>query len=253
MGEDGSRPSFWEVFAWIHGVVLQNQGWARLFSSQKTLAYCVLDTSTQRLPLGQLITRQQMAVQPNVHSSFFWEHQKKHLYFLWELIPHPLWIHRVLCCCPLVTKSCPHLCDPRTTAHQASLSVTISLSLLKLTSTVGDAIQPSHPLLTPSPFTLNLSQHQGLFQWMSSSYQVAKPEAALGLTSRNWPSPRPWQFIQRWTSDQGGLVRVNLGAWLKLVGKRSYLCYSGYKLGASELHCCGLIIREGSQPRGKWK
>ena len=39
---------------------------------------------------------------------------------------------------------------------------------------VGDAIQPSLPLSSPSPPTFNLSQHQGLFQWVSSSYQVAK-------------------------------------------------------------------------------
>ena len=39
---------------------------------------------------------------------------------------------------------------------------------------VGDAIQPSHPLLSPSPPALNPSQHQGLFQWVSSSHQVAK-------------------------------------------------------------------------------
>ena len=39
---------------------------------------------------------------------------------------------------------------------------------------VGDAIQPSHPLLSPSPPALNLSQHQGLFEWVSSLYQVAK-------------------------------------------------------------------------------
>ena len=39
---------------------------------------------------------------------------------------------------------------------------------------VGDAIQPSHPLPSPSPPTFNLSQHQGLFQWVSSSHQVAK-------------------------------------------------------------------------------
>ena len=38
----------------------------------------------------------------------------------------------------------------------------------------GDAIQPSHPLLSPSPPALNLSQHQGLFKWVSSSHQVAK-------------------------------------------------------------------------------
>ena len=39
---------------------------------------------------------------------------------------------------------------------------------------VGDAIQSSHSLSSPSPPTFNLSQHQGLFQWVSSSHQVAK-------------------------------------------------------------------------------
>ena len=39
---------------------------------------------------------------------------------------------------------------------------------------VGDAIQPSHLLSSPSPRTFNLSQHQGLFKWVSSSHQVAK-------------------------------------------------------------------------------
>ena len=39
---------------------------------------------------------------------------------------------------------------------------------------VGDAIQPSHPLSSPSPPALNLYQHQGLFQWVGSSHQVAK-------------------------------------------------------------------------------
>ena len=39
---------------------------------------------------------------------------------------------------------------------------------------VGDAINPPHPLFSPSPPTLSLFQHQGLFQWVSSSLQVAK-------------------------------------------------------------------------------
>jgi len=39
---------------------------------------------------------------------------------------------------------------------------------------VSDAIQPSHPLSSPSPPAFNLSQHQGLFKWVSSSHQVAK-------------------------------------------------------------------------------
>ena len=39
---------------------------------------------------------------------------------------------------------------------------------------VSDAIQPSHPLSSPSPLTFNLSQRQGLFRWVSSSHHVAK-------------------------------------------------------------------------------
>ena len=39
---------------------------------------------------------------------------------------------------------------------------------------VSDAIQPSYPLSSPSPLAFNLSQHQGIFQWVSSSHQVAK-------------------------------------------------------------------------------
>ena len=63
-----------------------------------------------------------------------------------------------------------------TTAHQASLSITNSWSLPKLMSIhqVGHAIQPSHPLSSPSSPALNPSHHQGLFKWVSSSHQVAK-------------------------------------------------------------------------------
>ena len=63
---------------------------------------------------------------------------------------------------------------PWTAARQASLSITSSWSLPKLMSIgVSDAIQPSHPLSFPSP-AFSLSQHQGLFKWVSSSHQVAK-------------------------------------------------------------------------------
>ena len=55
---------------------------------------------------------------------------------------------------------------------------------------VGDAIQSSHPLLSPSPPALTLSQHQGLFKWVSSSQQVAKVlELQLQHQSFQW-TPR---------------------------------------------------------------
>ena len=65
------------------------------------------------------------------------------------------------------------LATPWTAARQPSLSITNSRRLLKLMYPVGDAIQPSHPLSSPSP-AFNLSQHQGLFQGVSSLCQVAK-------------------------------------------------------------------------------
>ena len=64
---------------------------------------------------------------------------------------------------------------PWTAALQTSLSISNSWSLFKLMSIESvDAIQPSHPLSSPSPPTFNLSQHQGLFQWVSSLHQMAK-------------------------------------------------------------------------------
>ena len=58
---------------------------------------------------------------------------------------------------------------PWTAAHWASLSITNSRSVLKLSPSRGDAIQSSHPLLSSSHPAFNLFQNQGLFQWVSSS------------------------------------------------------------------------------------
>ena len=74
-----------------------------------------------------------------------------------------------------VVQSCPTLCDP---VDCSTPGLPVHHHLPESTQThvhwVGDAIQPSHPLLTPSLPAFNLSQHQGLFQWVSSSHQVAK-------------------------------------------------------------------------------
>ena len=63
---------------------------------------------------------------------------------------------------------------PWTVACQASLSITNSVFTQTHVHWVGDAIQPSHPLSSPSPSAFNLSQHQGLFKWVSSLHQAAK-------------------------------------------------------------------------------
>ena len=72
-------------------------------------------------------------------------------------------------------QSCPTLCDP---IDCSMPGLPVHHQLLEFTQThvhcVGDGIQPSHALSSPSPPALNLSQHQGLFKWVSSSHQVAK-------------------------------------------------------------------------------
>ena len=67
---------------------------------------------------------------------------------------------------------------PWTAALQASLSITNCWSLLKLMS--FESVMPSNHLipLSPSPPAFNLSQHQGLFKWVSSLHQVAKAEVS---------------------------------------------------------------------------
>ena len=86
--------------------------------------------------------------------------------------------------------SCCHVwlfATPWTVARQASLSITSSQGSQTHVRQVGDAIQPSHPLSSPSPPTFSLSQHQGLFKWVSSLHQVAKVlEVQLQHQSFQW-------------------------------------------------------------------
>ena len=91
-------------------------------------------------------------------------------------------IHTLISNCSVqfssVTQSCPTLCNP---ADCSTPGLPVHHQLLEFTQWafihahwVSDAIQPSPPLLSPSPPALNHSQHQGLFKWVSSSHQVAK-------------------------------------------------------------------------------
>ena len=79
------------------------------------------------------------------------------------------------CCCCSVAKSCLTLCDP---LDYSIGRLPVPHYLLEFAQVhvhwVGDATQPSHPLPLSYLFALNLSQHQGLFQWVSSLHQVTK-------------------------------------------------------------------------------
>ena len=83
----------------------------------------------------------------------------------------------VIACCS-VAQLCLTLCDPMDYRLPCRSPTRGAHQRVELAQThvhqVGDAIQPSLPLLSPSPPAFNLSQHQGLFQCVSSSHQVAK-------------------------------------------------------------------------------
>ena len=72
-----------------------------------------------------------------------------------------------------VAQSCPTLCDPM---NCSTPGLPVYYQLPEFTQThvhrVGDAIQPSHPLSSPSPPAPNPSQHQSLFQWVKSSHEI---------------------------------------------------------------------------------
>ena len=125
-------------------------------------------------------------------------------------------------------QSCPTLCNPMDCRCQASLSITNSWSLLK-------AIQPSHPLLSPSLPVFSLSQHQGLFRWVSSSHQVAKVlEFQLQHPSFQW-TPRTDHLLD-------GLV----GSPAVQGTLKSLLYHHSSK--ASILQCSAIFIVQLSHP-----
>ena len=98
-----------------------------------------------------------------------------------------------------VVQSCPTLCDPM---NHSTPGLPVHHQFPESTQThvhrVSDAIQPSHPLSSPSPPALNPSQHQGLFKWVSSSHQVAKVlEFQLQHQSFQW-TPRLISFRMDW-------------------------------------------------------
>ena len=135
-----------------------------------------------------------------------------------------------------VAQSFLTLCDPM---DCSSSGFPVHHQLLELAQThvhrVSDAIQPSHPLSSPSPPAFNLSQHQGLFQWVGSLLQVANIGASasvsvLPLNSQDW---FPLGLTSLISSQSKGLSRV---------------LYSTYSLKALILQCSAFFMVQLSCP-----
>ena len=96
-----------------------------------------------------------------------------------------------------VAHSCPTLCEPMD-CSMPGLPVHHQLPELAQTHVhwVSDAIQPSYPLSSPTAPAFNLSQHQGLFQWVSSSHQVA---TSIGVSASVFPINIQNWFPLGWT------------------------------------------------------
>ena len=108
----------------------------------------------------------------------------------------PIGLHILLCCCS-VSLPCPTLFNP---LDRSAPRFPVHHYLPELSQThvywVDDAIQPSRPVLSPSPLAFNLSQHQGLFQWAGSCIKC----------------PKYWSII----SASASVLPMNIRGWFPL-------------------------------------
>ena len=108
------------------------------------------------------------------------------------------------------TQFCPNFCDPM---NHSMPGLPVHHQFPEFTQThvhwVSDAIQPSHPLSSPSPPIFNLSQHPGLFKWVSSSHQVtfigvSASASVLPMNTQDWSALRwtDWISLQPKNSQE---------------------------------------------------
>ena len=135
-----------------------------------------------------------------------------------------------------VAHSCPTLCDPMDYSMPSFL---VYHQVPELAQThvhqVSDAIQLSHPLSSPSPPDLNLSQHQGLFQGVSALHQVAK---VLEFQLQHNPS-----------NEYSGLISFRTDGFHLLAVQRTLKSLlQHHSLKASILQCAAFFMVQFSHP-----
>ena len=108
-------------------------------------------------------------------------------------------------------QSCPTLCDPMDWSTPG-LPVHDQLPGFSQTHAhgVSDAIQPSHPLLSPSSPTFNLSQYQSLFKWISSSHQVVTVLEFQLQLFEEYIQMKWRETTDSWERSPRGKTRLNL-------------------------------------------
>ena len=167
---------------------------------------------------------------------------------LWFLILY--FCYEMFFCCCSVTKFSLTLCDPMNCSMPAFHILHYHPEPAQThVHWISDAIQPSHPLLSPSPPTFNLSQHQDIFQWVGSvlhirwpkywslSFSISPSNEYSGLISCNWLiwccSPRDSQEYDR-ASWELLMTRKMLLKW------QSKKRYSKHTFVPKHVSCCFL-------------
>ena len=139
-----------------------------------------------------------------------------------------------------VAQSCLTLCSPM---DCSTPDIPVHHHLPEYTQThvhrVGDAIQPSHPLSSPSPPAFNLSQHQGLFKWVSSLHQVC------GILTIYWS----FSFNISPSNEHPGLISFRMD-WLDLLTVQGTLksLLQHHSSKASILRCSSFFTVQLSHP-----
>ena len=134
-----------------------------------------------------------------------------------------------------MTRSCPTFCDPMD-CNMSGLPV--HPQLLKLAQThvhrVGEAIQPSHPLLSPSPPAFNVSWHQGLFKWVHSH-----------LREKYWS----FSFSISPSNEYSGLISFRID-WLDLLTVQGSLksLLQHHSSNTSILQCSAFFVVQKTHP-----
>ena len=168
-GIGGRRRRGWQRMRWLHDLhmslselwefVMDREAWhAAVHAVTKSQTWLSKRTTTSPWPLAGILTRKKYRTGKN-------NVRKLWLVHCWRL--------RSQESVQLLSRF--RLCN---TMNHSMLGVPVHHQLPESIQThvhwVSDAIQPSHPLSSPSPPALNICQHQGLFKWVSSSHQVAK-------------------------------------------------------------------------------
>ena len=141
-----------------------------------------------------------------------------------------------------VTQSCPTLCDPM---NHSTPGLPVHHQLPEFTQIhvhwVSDALQPSHPLLSPSPPALNISQHQGLFKWVSPLHQVVQVHRPKSHHFQLW---LPLCFWERsYPLPLGGPTCHRLTGWLAWLHLLTSLFPHQLKPSSTKLQS-GVEVRE---------